>query len=226
MRNKNSRDLGLLGDVGWLSEQPDDFRLRIAGLGRWLAVPRGKILYSVGDAPDAIYAVGEGMIDISVPIDAEEQVTVYRAAPGFWIGDGSLLADMPRLLTVSVPVDSLLFRVPGPALARSLEAFPGDWKYIHRLSGQNGALSVRMLAEALVLSPKARFARLLLRLSLADGSVETTQEDLGKLAGMSRAAFRRTFSALIESGAVETGRGRIRIRDRAALEAEAGKVWE
>ncbi len=219
-------ELGVLGDVGWLADLPQDFRLRIAALGRWVAVPRGKVLFSVGDAPDALYGVGEGMIDISVPIDADEQVTVYRAAPGFWIGDGSLLSDMPRLLTISVPVDSQLFRVPGAALARSLESFPGDWRYLHRLAGQNGALSVRMLAEALVLFPKARFARLLLRLASPDGWVESTQEDLGRLAGMSRAAFRRAFASLIESGAVETRRGRVHIRDRAALVSVAGEVWQ
>lgn len=219
-------DLGPLGTVGWLTAVPVDFRHRIAALGRWVAVPRGKVIYSVGDPSDAIYGVGEGMIDISVPIDGDEQITVFRAAPGFWIGDGSLLADMPRLLTISTPVDSMLFRVTGAALSRSLEAYPGDWRHLHRLAGQNGALAVRMLAEALALSPKARFARLLLRIANPEGWVNSTQEDLGRLAGMSRAAFRRAFAALIDSGAVETGRGRIRIRNRAALEFEAGKTWE
>lgn len=219
-------ELGPLGEVGWLTDVPEDFRNRIAALGRWVAVPRGKVLYSVGDASDAIYGVGEGMIDISVPIDADEQITVFRAAPGFWIGDGSLLSDMPRLLTISVPVDSMLFRVPGMALSHSLEAHPGDWRHLHRLAGKNGALAVRMLAEALALPPRARFARLLMRIATPEGRVVSTQEDLGRLAGMSRAAFRRAFASLIESGAVETGRGRIRIRDRAALEAEAGKTWE
>jgi len=223
--NTRIQALGLLGEVGWLADLPQDFRLRIAALGRWVSVPRGKTLYSVGDVPDALYGVAEGMIDISVPIDGEEQVTVYRAAPGFWVGDGSLLSDMPRLLTISLPVDSLLFRVPGSALSRSLEAFPGDWRYLNRLAAQNGALSVRMLAEALALTTRARFARLLLRIATEDGWVEPTQEDLGRLAGMSRAAFRRAFASLIETGAVETGRGRIRILDRAALETAAGESW-
>jgi CRP/FNR family transcriptional regulator, cyclic AMP receptor protein len=116
--------------------------------------------------------------------------------------------------------------VPGTALSRSLEAHPGDWRHMHRLAGKNGALAVRMLAEALALPPRARFARLLMRIATPEGRVDCTQEDLGRLAGMSRAAFRRAFASLIGSGAVETGRGRIRIRDRAALEAEAGKTWE
>jgi CRP/FNR family transcriptional regulator, cyclic AMP receptor protein len=219
-------ELGALGDVGWLTEVPEDFRHRIAALGRWVAVPRGKVLYSVGDAPDALYGVGKGLIDISVPIDSDEQITVFRAAPGFWIGDGSLLSDMPRPLTITAPVDSMLFRVPGTALSRSLDANPGDWRHLHRLAGQNGALAVRMLAEALALPPRVRFARLLIRIATPDGRVDCTQEDLGRLAGMSRAAFRRAFASLIEAGAVETGRGRVRILDFGALKAEAGKTWE
>jgi CRP-like cAMP-binding protein len=218
-------ELRALAVKGWLAELPEEFQARIAALGRWVTLARGKTLYSVGDMPDALYGVGEGMIDVRLPIDGEEEVTVFRAAPGFWIGDGSLLADIPRLLSVGAAVDSQLFRVPGGALKRSLEAHPGDWRYLHRLAAQNGALSVRTLAETLVLPPQARFARLLLRIADDDGTVQSTQEDLGRLAGMSRAAFRRTFAALIEAGVVETGRGRLSIRDRAALERAAGQTW-
>jgi hypothetical protein len=42
------------------------------------------------------------------------------------------------------------------------------------------------------------------------------------MTGMSRAAFRRAFGALIAAGVLETGRGNVRIHDRAALEREAG----
>jgi CRP-like cAMP-binding protein len=212
----------MLGQIGWLAGLPVEFQQRMASLGRWISLGRGKTLYSVGDSPDALYGVGEGLIDIRVPIDHEEEVTVFRAAPGFWIGDGSLLSDIPRLLSVSAPVDAQLFRIPGNALMRSLEVTPGDWRYMHRLAAQNGALSVRSLAEALVLPPRTRFVRLLLRIADTDGFVHSTQEDLGRLAGMSRAAFRRNLGALIREGALETGRGRVCIVNRAALEREAG----
>jgi DNA-binding GntR family transcriptional regulator len=48
-----------------------------------------------------------------------------------------------------------------------------------------------------------------------------TQEELGRMAGMSRAAFRRAFTALIEAGAVRTEYGGVQIADRAALERAA-----
>jgi hypothetical protein len=41
--------------------------------------------------------------------------------------------------------------------------------------------------------------------------------------GMSRAAFRRAFSSLIDAGIVRTEYGKVRILDRAALEAEAAR---
>lgn len=221
-----STELRALAVKGWLAELPEEFQIRIAAMGRWVLLPRGKTLYSVGDTPDALYGVGEGLIDVRVPIDSDEEVTVFRAAPGFWVGDGSLLSDIPRLLSVGAVVDSQLFRVTGATLLRSLDVHPGDWRYMHRLAAQNGALSVRMLAEALVLPPQARFARLLLRVADEEGEVRSTQGDLGRLTGMSRAAFRRTFAALIAAGVVETGRGRLRIRDWAALESAAGRTWE
>jgi DNA-binding FadR family transcriptional regulator len=61
----------------------------------------------------------------------------------------------------------------------------------------------------------------LLRLALPDGTVSATQEELGRMAGMSRAAFRRALRSLIRAGVLETGRGTVRILDRAALERTA-----
>ncbi|MCU0855357.1 MAG: helix-turn-helix domain-containing protein, partial [Rhodobacteraceae bacterium] len=85
----------------------------------------------------------------------------------------------------------------------------------------NAAMATQALAEALALPVRPRFARVLLRLALPDGTVAATQEELGRMAGMSRAAFRRTFGEMIMAGVIETGRGTVRIHDRAALEREA-----
>jgi DNA-binding IclR family transcriptional regulator len=68
------------------------------------------------------------------------------------------------------------------------------------------------------LSPRARIARILLRLALPDGSVPGNQEDLGRLLGMARSSVRRALSSLIEIGAVTSGYGTIAIRDRTILE--------
>jgi CRP-like cAMP-binding protein len=213
--------LRTLAETGWLSLQPPEFQDRMIAIGRWIAVPRGRALYVLGEAPDAVFGLGSGLLDISLPV-GEEDVTVHRAPPGFWVGDGALLSGVPRMLTVVAATECEVFRIPHAPLRRVLEENPGDWRCLHHLATMNGLLATQALAEALVLPPGPRFARLILRLALADGTVPATQEEMGRMAGMSRAAFRRAFGSLIAEGVLTTGRGKVRIHDRAALERVAG----
>jgi CRP-like cAMP-binding protein len=166
-----------------------------------------------------MYGLGEGQLDLAVPISDEEEVVVYRAGPGFWIGDGALLSAVNRRISVTAAGDCRVFRVGIGAIRRSLADTPGDWMYFHRLSTMNATLCIQVLAEVLGLPPRARFARMLLRMAASDGTVRATQQELGQMAGMSRAAFRRAFSGLIAAGIVETQYGGLLILDRARLEA-------
>lgn len=213
--------LRILSEIGWLALQPPDFQERMIAIGRWTSHRRGKPLYVQGEAADALYGLGSGYLDVSFPVDADQDVLVHRAASGFWVGDGALLSATPRLLTVTAASDCELFRVPHAPLRRLLEDHPGDWRAMHHLATLNAVLAVQRLAETLALAPQARFARLLLRLALPDGTVAATQEELGRMAGMSRAGFRRALGFLIAEGVLETGRGTVRVHDRAALEREA-----
>jgi CRP/FNR family cyclic AMP-dependent transcriptional regulator len=216
-----SEQMRALSETGWLSLQPPDFQDRMIAIGRWTAVAQGKALYTVGEPPDAVFGLGSGRLDVSVPV-GEEDVVVHRAPPVFWIGDGALLSGVPRFLTVTAATDCEVFRIPHAPLRRVLDEHPGDWRYFHHLATLNAVLATQALAEALVLPARPRFARVLLRLAQADGTINATQEELGRMAGMSRAAFRRAFGTLIAAGMLEVRRGRVHIHDRTALEHEAG----
>jgi hypothetical protein len=72
------------------------------------------------------------------------------------------------------------------------------------------------------LPPRTRFARPLLRLAPYEGLILATRQELGNLAGMSGQPF-DAFLGLSEAGVVKTEYGRIRIVDRAALEAGASR---
>jgi CRP-like cAMP-binding protein len=210
--------LGPLTERGWLSEQPFDFQLRIAAAGRWADFERGQLLYDVGDPSETLYGLGSGAMDVSLPIKTDECVTIHRAEPGSWIGDSGLLARTKRSITVRSSAQSRIFCIPAAAIRAILRDHPGDWQYFYMLSHVNATAVARILAETLSMTPRALFARTLLRLADEEGQVRLTQEDLSRLAGMSRATFRRTFAELIDLGAVETGYGGLRIRDAAALQ--------
>ena len=211
-----------LAETGWLALQPPDFQDRMVSIGRWISVPKGKAIYRCGEKPDAIFGLGEGLVDISLPIDDVEEVLVHRAPPGYWIGDWALLSGLPRLVTLTAATDCSVFRIPKAPLLRVLEENPGDWRCLYHLATMNGGLATQALAETLLLPARPRFARVLLRLALPDGTVSATQEELGQMAGMSRAAFRRALRTLIDAGVIVTGRGTVRVKDLAALKQEAG----
>ena len=53
-----------------------------------------------GDSADGLYGLASGGLEITFPLIADEPVVVYRAEPGFWIGDNAELADTPRLVSL------------------------------------------------------------------------------------------------------------------------------
>jgi CRP-like cAMP-binding protein len=159
-------------------------------------------------------------------VDAQREVVIHRATPGFWIGDSALLAGLTRSLTLSAASDGQLFKLPAAAVRRELEEHPGDWSCFYRLNHVNVSRTLSALAEVISLPATARFARALLRLTSSSGAVHVTQEELGRMVGMSRAAFRRSFAALIKQGIVEVEYGRIQIRNLPALEREAERTAE
>ena len=212
-----------LSKTGWLAEQPADFQERMVALGVWRTFRAGQSLYEVGDASNGVFGLETGLVDISIPISDDEMVTLHRAGPGVWGGDSALFADVPRAVSLTAHTESLVFVIPAHAVKQHIAERPTDLLYFYKLNHKNFELALRALADVIALTPRARFARLLLRLASDDGVIRATQTELGKLAGMSRAAFRRAFSELLDAGIVKTEYGKVRITDRAALEAEAAR---
>ncbi len=213
-----------LATAGWMSEQPVDFQSRMAKIGRWMTMRRGQVIYAVGEEADAVYGLGEGLLDVSIAVDLQREVVIHRATAGFWVGDSALLAGSLRTLTLSAASDGQLFKIPAASVLRNLKEHPEDWVCFYRLNHQNVSRALAALAEVISLPPRARFARALLRLTSSAGAVHVTQDELGRMVGMSRATFRRSCAALISQGIVEVEYGRILIRDLHALEMEAART--
>lgn len=185
---------------------------------QWRMFRAGADLDEAGDKPLGLYGLEKGQLDLSVPISSDEMVVLHRGQPGLWIGESALLAETVRGMSVKAHEESLVLFIPAAPLLRHLEETPHDWRYFFRLSHNNVMLTLQVFAETIALTPKARFARMLLRMASPDGVADATQTELGAMAGMSRAAFRRSFSELIESGVVKPEYGAVRILDKGALQ--------
>lgn len=140
------------------------------------------------------------------------------------IGDSAILSGSGRAVTLTAASDAQVFKLPGAVVLQSLAQYPEDWICFYHLSHMNITRCLQALAEVISLPPRTRFVRALLRLTAVTGQIQVTQEELSAMVGMSRATFRRAFSALIDQGIVEIKYGSIVVQDRAALEIEALKT--
>jgi CRP-like cAMP-binding protein len=217
LREADRVRLGKLAEVGWLSRQPVEFQAAIARLGRWREFEPGEVIFVAGDEPDGMYGLAEGVLEISFPLVGEEEVVVHRAEPGFWVGEAAILAGQARFITLLAATAARILFIPRVGLLRMLEADPRRWRAFHEQSVNNTVLTATLLAEVLSLTPRARVARLLLRLAGEDGVAAASQEDLARLLGMTRSSIRRAVGSLVEGGLISTGYGKLCIVDRDGL---------
>ena len=206
-----------LDQVGWLAQQPFEFREWAASCGRWRDYSPGQFIYHAGDPADGLYGLAAGGIEITFPLLAEEPVTVHRAEIGFWIGDNAELAETARVVSLRAAVPSRLLHLPAPAIRTLLAERPEHWREFYRLSARNVSLAVTYLSEALALTVRARMCRRLLSLAAGGQEAGITQEDLGRLVGAPRTTLRRCLAELAERGAIVLRYRRVQILDAAVL---------
>lgn len=218
------RGLGVLSKTGWLSRQPLEFQVLISRLGRWRDVTAGEVLYLAGDEADWIVGLASGILEITFPLVSDEPVVIHRAEPGFWTGEASVVSGSTRIISIAAATDARIFVIPAHSVRRMLEEQPRHWRSFFELSLTSSGVAVTLLAEALSLSPRARVARILLRLASKEGTVPGSQEDLARLLGMTRSSVRRALASLIEVGAVKSGYGVLSIREREMLERLTGEA--
>jgi CRP-like cAMP-binding protein len=209
----------VLRRTGWLSEQQAEFQEWLMASANWRYIGLDGVVYMAGDEPDGLYGVATGAVDISVPIMGCDPVSVSRGEPGFWIGESAVLAGTRRTLSVCAIQPSTLAFVPRNKLLARLRRRPDWWKPFYELSHANATLAMNLLAEVLALSPRARIARLLLRVGDDSGSISGRKEDLGRLIGLPRSSFNRELKHFFAEGIIESGYTSIRILRRDALEA-------
>jgi CRP-like cAMP-binding protein len=214
---KNALNLDPLDKIGWLSDQPQDFQRWVALNGRWRRYAEGQVLYLAGEEPDGLYGLARGVLEVSFPLSGDEPVAIHRSEPGFWIGEAAILAGETRMVSLTAATESLVFFLPVGPLRRLIEAEPRYWQPLYEQSNRNTRNAVTLLAESLSLSPRARLARLLLRVADERGEVPGSQEGLGRLVGMTRSSMRRSLASLTEAGAIRCGYGKISIVDNALL---------
>lgn len=200
-------------------------RERLADVLQLLRCPPGQIFQLEGEACRGVVWVAQGeMCIFRTALDGRELVmTRLRRGEAFNIVPPF---EAPPLCRASARAcaDAHLWLLPLDDFLRLLPTCP-DFSYalLKRFAAQLGHLNT--LVEQISLhSVRGRLARLLL--DQADGKTparELTQDEIAAQIGTVRDMIGRTLRSFEDAGLIRRDRSRIRLRDRAGLEAEAAR---
>jgi CRP-like cAMP-binding protein len=202
---------------GWLADQPAAFREKLLGLGRLREFPPERRLFAEEDLHDSFLGLAEGCWELTQRI-GETGVLFHLATPGFWVGDTAVLGGEKVIHSLSTVAPSLVVVVPGSRLRMLLHEEPEWWPCMFAQRREKIAKVVQAVANQLTLSPKQLLARRILEIADAEGVAHATKSHFSVINGTARGTMQRALRDLSEAGAVESGYGKVRIRDRRLLE--------
>jgi CRP/FNR family cyclic AMP-dependent transcriptional regulator len=205
---------------------PSDLE-RVVEISRERTYPRNSVILFEDDPGDALYVVADGQVKVVLIGEDGREVILSVMGEGEFFGEMALVDDEPRSAHVIAMEDStllvlrredfqgILTQTPGIALALLRELS----RRLRRVDEKVGSL--------VLLDVNGRVAQLLLDLADEAGSERITRRlthhTIAQMIGSSRETVSRTMRELVEKGYIEVSRREIVIRDRAALEASAGR---
>ena len=198
---------------GILSDFTNSSRIR--------ALEKGEILFSQTDPADTVYIVRSGCISIFLATLEGRELVINEMHPGDCFGELSLITDQPRSTGALARESSEVISIPRDIFLKGLEAEPELMRRVLETTALRLRVSSERESALAFLDSSARIAKVLLQLDKQadkEGVINVTQEDLAQYVGLARQTVAQTLGQWRRVGWVETGRVRIEVKNREALE--------
>lgn len=188
---------------------------------RFVYLEEGEILFFQSDPADAAYVVRSGRISIVLNSPEGREMVIEEIQTGGLLGDVGVLSRKPRSASALARTRSELLVIPGSEFLRVVDENPGMARLLlEMLAGRLRTSAIREAALAFM-DAQGRLARHLLALQDQDhdaGYVTASQEDLARSTGLIRQTVAKALGKWRRDGWLLTGRGRIVILNRKALQ--------
>ena len=189
---------------------------RVAEITRERSYPRNSVILFEDDPGDALYVVATGQVKVVLIGEDGREVILSVLGEGDFFGEMSLIDEEPRSAHVIAMEDSNLLVIRREDFQAILQQSPGIAmgllrelsRRLRRVDEKVGSLVLLDLAD------EAGSDKITRRL---------THHTIAQMIGSSRETVSRTMRELVDKGYIEISRREILIRDRAALEASAGR---
>jgi CRP-like cAMP-binding protein len=211
-----------------LSTFSREARALIEPYGEVIELTSGEVVLSRGEQVQAsLFPIGQTMISMSVELSGGRSIEVASVGLRGAVGGIISCGQAPTFAKATVLVGGPAYRVPMQALedAKRRSDFIGN--IFCRFSDYLLAQVMESVACNAFHSIPERAARWLLHAQDRSGDrIELTQEALAKLLGVQRTTVNAVVRELLDAGLISTGRGVIRVTDRAGLKHRACECYQ
>jgi CRP/FNR family cyclic AMP-dependent transcriptional regulator len=219
-----SPPLHRLRAVEWplLADLPSDDVRQLLSIARRRTFARGEVVFHREDPADSLHLVVRGRFGARVSTPLGDGALVDVLGPGQSFGELALLGPdaAPRSATVEALEAGETRSVFRDDFARLQREHPGVKDVLLRLLAEQLRRMTDRIVEAYYVDAETRIRRRLVELAgmYEGGVVPLTQEDIGAMAGTSRATVNRVLRDEAKLGSVALARGRTSVLDTDALE--------
>jgi CRP/FNR family transcriptional regulator, cyclic AMP receptor protein len=187
-------------------------------------VSRGRVFYEPEDVSEVLFLIREGRVQLYRISPEGKKLVIATLGSGALFGEMALLGQKMHNAFAEALDDCQIFVMSRADLERLILNKPSVGRRVLEATGKRLRDAEQRLEDMAFKSIPARLASLLLRLSAEQGSAEImglTHQDLAETVGTYRETATQVLNDMKADGLIEIGRKRIRILDRARLEALA-----
>jgi CRP/FNR family transcriptional regulator len=180
--------------------------------------PAGQIVLLEGAASSVLYVVQAGRLKLfkTSPRGREHVLRLLR--PGDMFNEVAVFDEGPNPASAQAIEDCTLYLLRRRDLVRFVAERPGIALAITRSFARRLREAMTLVEDLAFRDVTSRLAKILLEGHDGTSAPRLTQELLAAMAGSRREVVGRALKTLSQEGAVTLERGRIHVRDRAALE--------
>ena len=216
-----SEVLGFLASIPLFSKLSEASLLALGRGGRFKHVENGEVLFFQSDPSELAYIVRTGKISIVLNSPDGREMVINEMHSGDLFGELGILTKKSRSTSAIARTKSELLIVPRQVFLNVIEKEPQLALRILEMTAQRLQMSGKRESALAFMDAQARLARLLLELEEKEhdkGYVTISQEELAHHTGLIRQTVAKALGKWRRDGWLITGRGRILILNRKALE--------
>lgn len=191
----------------------------------------GATLFSQGDSPKLLFLVLAGRIKVSLVTEDGTPITLRFMSVGDIVGCAAVFQRIPYPATATAPAEARLASWTAAQVEEMVRRHEVVARNALAIMGGRAAEFLQRFQEAVAERVEQRIARALLREqerapagekdTPSPPSIALSRQELADLSGATLYTTSRILSAWTRRGMIDGGRGRIVIRDLAALAAVA-----